>query len=95
MDQRTPTTLIAQGRNRLPQRRTGLLMVAIGALLMACIVSVLAYRPHNPPQDALNDGMATSAFSSTERRSLISWFSSQWPASESPTRATGNTGASN
>ena len=65
MDQRTPTTLIAQGRHLLPQWGTGLLMVAIGALLLACIslgVSVLAYRPHSPPQGALNDGMDTLAF---------------------------------
>jgi hypothetical protein len=65
MDQRTPATLIAEGRNRLSQPRTGLLMVAIGALLLACIslgVSVLAYRPQNSPQIALDDGMATLAF---------------------------------
>jgi hypothetical protein len=40
-------------------------MVAIGALLLACIslgVSVLAYRPQNSPQIALDDGMATLAF---------------------------------
>jgi hypothetical protein len=65
MDPHTPTTLITPGRHRLPQLGTGLLMVAIGALFLACIslgVSVLAYRPHSPPQSALNDGMDTLAF---------------------------------
>jgi len=65
MDQRTPATPIAQGRHRLPQWGTGLLMVATGALFLACIslgVSVFANRPHNAPQGALNDGMATLAF---------------------------------
>ena len=63
MDQRTPTTIIAQ--RGYPQWGTGLLMLAIGALFLACIslvVSVLTSRPHNPPQSALNDGVAALAF---------------------------------
>ena len=63
MYQRTPTTLIGQRGH--PQWGTGLLMLAIGALFLACIslvVSVLTSRPHNPPQSALNDGVAALAF---------------------------------
>ena len=63
MYQRTPTTIIAQ--RGYPQWGTGLLMLAIGAVFLACIslvVSVLTSRRHNPPQSALNDGVAALAF---------------------------------
>jgi hypothetical protein len=63
--QPTPTTLIAQGRHRLPQRGAALLILAIGTLSFACIslgVSILTFRSHNPPLGALNDAMATLAF---------------------------------
>ena len=65
VDQHTPTTLIAQGRHRLPQWGTALLILAIGTLFFACIslsVSVLTFRSHHPPQGTLNDATATLAF---------------------------------
>ena len=62
MYQRSPTTLI---RQRGDPKWGRLLMLAIGALFLACIsfaVSVLTSRPHIPPQSALNDGVAALAF---------------------------------
>jgi hypothetical protein len=42
MDQRTPTTLIAKGRDRIPQRGSGLLMVQSAPFSLHA--SALAYR---------------------------------------------------